>query len=254
MTSRGSRAAVLFGGTSQIGQALIRELVAPGTSSCVVLAGRPSERRAAAAAGLRSDYVVSELDWDARQLRDPVTVMDESAARCNGPLDLVVLAAGTLPTAVPDFVDRSSAAELRDALLVNSVAPSSMLVAAVRHLAHLGGGRIVVLSSAAAVRPRAQILTYSLAKQSLDAMARQLQASARKLGVDVHVVRPGHVHTQLTRGLPVPPLARSSEAVARDVSIGIARGRRVIWSPRAMPLVMGALRCVPPALLPARLR
>ncbi len=249
-----SSTAVLFGATSQIGLAVVRELVVRSADSRVVLAGRPSEHRQSVADALRADHGVSELDWDAYRLDDPVEVMEQAAARAGRSLDLVVLAAGTLPPGLPDLADGAAARDLQDSWLVNAVAPTTLLVAAVQHLARVGGGQVVVISSAAAVRPRRQILTYSLAKQATDALALQLVEPARAQGVDVHVVRPGHVRTRMTMGLPVPPLARTSEQVARDVVTGVARGHRVVWSPAAMRPVMGVLRLTPRMLLPRSLR
>ncbi|MGN6301139.1 MAG: SDR family NAD(P)-dependent oxidoreductase [Angustibacter sp.] len=249
-----STTAVVFGATSQIGTDVVRELVAPGARSRLVLAGRPGPRRAAAAEALRADYSVSELNWDALDLEDPVAVVEGAASRAGRPVDLVVIAAGTLPLGGPDLAERSAAADLRDAWSVNAVAPAALLVAAVQHLASGGGGRVVLLSSAAAVRPRRQLMTYALAKQSVDSLARSLRRRARADGVEIHVVRPGHVLTRMTEGLAVPPLARTSAQVARDVAAGVARGRQVIWSPPAMQPVMGVLRAVPRPLLPRSLR
>ncbi|HEX2894444.1 MAG TPA: SDR family NAD(P)-dependent oxidoreductase [Marmoricola sp.] len=249
-----SSTAVLFGATSQIGIDVVRELVVPGVRSRLVLAGRSGAHRAAAAEELREDYTVSELDWDALDLEDATWVMDQAAGRAGRPVDLVVIAVGTLPPGLPDLTQRSAAAELRDALSVNAVAPATLLVAAVQRLASDGGGQVVLLSSASAVRPRRQILTYALAKQSADAMARHVQPAARALGVDIHVVRPGHVLTPMTQGLPVPPLARTSAQVARDVATGVAHRRGVIWSPAVMRSVVWGLRLVPRSLLPGSLR
>lgn len=246
--------ALLFGATSQIGVDVVRGLVVGSPEHRIVLAGRPSSRRGRVADELGGEYGVSELDWDAYRLDDAAEVLREATALAGRRLDLVVLAAGTLPPGGPDLTDAEAAHDLRDSWLVNVVAPTTLLVAAVQHLARSGGGRVVVLSSAAAVRPRREILTYSLAKQATDALAVHLVEPARAQGVDVHLVRPGHVLTRMTEGRPVPPLARTSGQVARDVSNGVARGRHVIWSPPAMRLVMGALSVVPRTLLPRSLR
>lgn len=254
MTRSPSTTAVLFGATSEIGTDVVRALVAPGQHHRLVLAGRPTPRRADAAETLRSDYAVNELDWDARDPLDPAAVMKQAVARAGRLVDLVVLAAGTLPLGGPDLTEAAAAADLRDAWTVNAVAPAALLVAAVQQLAADGGGRVVLLSSASAVRPRRELMTYALAKQSADALARAVAPQARAQGVDVHVVRPGHVLTRLTAGLPRAPLARTSAQVAHDVAAGVARGRQVIWSPPAMQPVMAALRVLPRPLLPRSLR
>jgi decaprenylphospho-beta-D-erythro-pentofuranosid-2-ulose 2-reductase len=62
-------------------------------------------------------------------------------------------------------------------------------------------------------------------------------------------VRPGFVHTRMTRGLPPAPLATNAEAVAEVVVRGLARGAHTVWAPGALRWVMLAVRLLPRALM-----
>jgi decaprenylphospho-beta-D-erythro-pentofuranosid-2-ulose 2-reductase len=245
------RAVLLLGGSSDIGQAILDRLL-PAGGAHVVLVGRASTRRAQCAARLSRTHSVTALDWSATDGSDPNELMRRAAQACGRPLDLVVVAVGTLAGQTP-LVGSVHGVEVAARVhQVNFQAPAGVVLAAVQHLTG-GGGRVVVLSSASAVRPRVSLATYSVAKQALDSLSRLADREAPR-GVRVHVVRPGHVRTCLTLGLPEPPLTQRPDQVADNVARGIAADHQVIWSPRAMRVVMGALRVTPRRLLPSSMR
>ena len=62
------------------------------------------------------------------------------------------------------------------------------------------------------------------------------------------VVRPGHVRTRMTAGLPEPPLTTTPEAVAEAILGGLRRGVATVWVPPMMQVAMLGLRVLPRAL------
>jgi decaprenylphospho-beta-D-erythro-pentofuranosid-2-ulose 2-reductase len=248
MPTRPVRAALLVGGSSDIGAAILTRLL-PAAGADVVLAGRPSSRRRVVAGRLAGSHRVHELDWDAYAGSDPVALLVGSARLCGRPLDLVVIAVGALDGPAPDVRVQQAPRTLERCLTVNLIAPAAVMVAAVHHLAE-GGGRLVVITSASATRPRRAIAGYSAAKQALDQLTRMVAATSGDGDLQVHVVRPGHVRTAMTRGLPEPPLTRDPDQVADDVARGVVSGRQVIWSPRVMGIAMAVLRSLPRPLVP----
>jgi decaprenylphospho-beta-D-erythro-pentofuranosid-2-ulose 2-reductase len=58
-------------------------------------------------------------------------------------------------------------------------------------------------------------------------------------------VRPGFVHTRMTRDLPAAPLASTPEAVARAVQAGLDSGSQTIWVPGALRWLMLVIRHIP---------
>ena len=59
------------------------------------------------------------------------------------------------------------------------------------------------------------------------------------------VVRPGFVHTRMTRDMPSAPMATTPERVAHDLVRGLEKGAEVVWSPPPLRWVMSGLRHVP---------
>jgi decaprenylphospho-beta-D-erythro-pentofuranosid-2-ulose 2-reductase len=232
--------ALLVGGSSEIGLAVLKEILGPPPRR-VVLAGRPSGELWTNAEELREyGYYVTTAQYDAALDADEIDgLLGHLTAEDD--LDLAVVAVGTM-----------SEKTFTDGLVVNGVAVALLVRALVRRLR--SPGQLVLLSSAAAARPRRSIAAYSLGKQLADSTALLLAPEAAAAGVRVLVVRPGFVRTRMTADLPRPPLATTPEKVARRVARAL-RGRRVIvWAPASMAVVVRVLRLLPSRLLPTSLR
>ena len=92
-----------------------------------------------------------------------------------------------------------------------------------------GQRRVVVLSSSGRLLPRAGQAAYASAKAGLDWFARGLALELYGSGVDVTIVRPGFVHSPMTRGLAPAPYATTrttSHATSSAASRGV--GGRVV--------------------------
>ena len=107
---------------------------------------------------------------------------------------------------------------------------------------------LVVLSSVAAERPRANNAIYGAAKAGLDALAQGVADQVAGSGVRVLVVRPGFVATRMTAGLKPAPLATTPEAVAEATVRALAGRAQTIWVPRALRAIFAVLRHLPRAL------
>jgi decaprenylphospho-beta-D-erythro-pentofuranosid-2-ulose 2-reductase len=64
----------------------------------------------------------------------------------------------------------------------------------------------------------------------------------------VVVVRPGFVRSKMTTGLEAAPLATSPEKVAAAVAKGLRSGKRTIWVPGLLRIVMSVFRHLPGAV------
>jgi len=228
---------VLFGGASEIGQAILAALRLPGDAE-VILAGRDEERMAAAARSLPCR--VRTLHYDAVAVSTHQAVVGEAFAA--GPVDLVIAAAGIL--AAQDTLDHDP---MRAARLVetNFTGHVTTLLAAAARLRAQGHGTIVVLSSVAAIRPRRFNYVYGAAKAGLDAFARGLADALHGSGVRVMLVRPGFVTGRMTRDMPPAPLPTTPDQVGRAVAAGLAGRAAVVWVPRPLGVLAAALRLVP---------
>lgn len=232
---------VLLGGTSDIGQAIVRELLSPAVST-IVLCCRDVAAGERAADGLRSDGVT--VDVRAFDATDPAAhgPLFEAMAADHGDLDVVVHAAALLGDEAMATTDPVAAFELAQ---VNFSGAVSALVAAGNVLRRQGHGAIVVLSSVAGERVRAANPTYGATKAGLDGFAQGFGDRLAADGVHVLVVRPGFVTTSMTEGLPARPLSTTPEAVAAITVKALRSRRRMVWAPAPMRPVFAIFRHLP---------
>jgi len=132
-----------------------------------------------------------------------------------------------------------------EVLEVNLVGAGSLLLEVAARMRDAGGGEVVVLSSVAAERPRRSNAVYGASKAGLDALARGLGDDLEEQGVRVLVVRPGFVHTRMTRGLAPAPLSTTPQVVARGVLAGLDGGAQTIWVPHTLRWLMLVMRHLP---------
>jgi decaprenylphospho-beta-D-erythro-pentofuranosid-2-ulose 2-reductase len=229
--------ALLIGGTSEIGLAILAALkLQPDTE--VLLAGRDAERMRAAAASLPSAARLLSYEATDPEAYAPLV----RAAFADGPVDLVISAVGVLIPQDRLDADPRQAGSLLDANLTSHV---TALLAVAAELRKAGRGTIVILSSVAAVRPRRANFVYGAAKAGLDAFGCGLADSLHGSGVRVLLVRPGFVRGRMTAGMTPSPLSSTPEQVGAAVAAALARPSGVVWVPPAMRVLAGLIRLVP---------
>lgn len=231
---------LLLGGTSDIGLAVVRRLVARHPAR-VVLAARPSPRRDEAVAALAGQgHDVTALDFDAEDVAAHPDVV--GAAFADGDVDVAVVAFGVLGDQEQAWQDHEAAVRL---LQVNTTAAVSVGVLLAGRMRAQGHGTVVALSSVAGERARRSNFVYGASKAGMDAFYTGLREALRPDGVRVVVVRPGFVRSAMTRGLDPAPLATDPDAVAALTVDALQRGRETVWAPGPLRWVMSALRHVP---------
>lgn len=231
---------LLLGGTSDIALA-IAEQYAAAQPLRVVLAARPTERRAAAAKRLaEAGNAVTEVDFDANDTASHPGMIAEAFA--DGDIDVSVVAFGLLGDAEQAWQDHALAVELAH---VNYTAAVSVGVALAEKLKAQGHGSVIALSSVAGERVRRSNFVYGSTKAGFDGFYLGLGEALRPHGVRVTVVRPGFVRTKMTEGLDDAPLAVTAEQVAEIAVTAARKGKDLVWAPAPFRLVMSALRHVP---------
>ncbi len=233
---------LVLGGTSEIALATVRRL-ARDRCRRVVLAVRDTEAAAPVAEALRADGLdeVHLIAFDARDPHTHAAVIDEAVGLL-GDLDLVLSAFGVLGDQAAFDADPATAAE---AVSVNLAGAVSSGLAAANRLREQGHGTLVVMSSVAGERVRAENLVYGATKAGLDGFAQGLGDALQGTGARVMVVRPGFVHTRMTEGLDAAPFSTTSEAVADEIAKGLARGSDVVWAPPILRYVFSTMRHLP---------
>ncbi|MDN3295955.1 decaprenylphospho-beta-D-erythro-pentofuranosid-2-ulose 2-reductase [Streptomyces ficellus] len=233
---------LVLGGTSEIGLATARRLIARRTRT-VWLAGRPSpalESAAASLRGLRADVTVRTVPFDALD----TAAHEEALGKVftEGDIDMVLLAFGVLGDQARDEAAPAAAVLVAQTNYTGAVSAGLVCGNALQAQGH---GSLVVLSSAAAERARRANFLYGSSKAGLDAFAQGLGDALHGTGVHVMVVRPGFVRTRMTAGLADAPLATTPEAVAFAIEQGLRRRAETVWVPGALRVVMSVLRHTP---------
>ena len=232
---------VLLGGTSDIGLAIVRQLLNP-TTRTVVLACRDIERGERAAAGLRHDSLA--VDVVAFEATDPALHVElvRSLAHEHGDIDVAIVAFGLLGDGAVTSVDATAAADLAQ---VNFTGVVSSTIAVANQMRQQGHGSIVMLSSVAGERVRRANPVYGATKAGIDGFAQGLGDALAEDGVHMLVVRPGFVTSRMTAGLKAAPFATTPEKVADATVTGLRAKRRVVWVPGTLRYVFSVLRHMP---------
>jgi decaprenylphospho-beta-D-erythro-pentofuranosid-2-ulose 2-reductase len=237
---------VVLGGSSDIARAIVRKLCAARTNT-VVLAGRNQALLDEAAREAR-DFgasTTSTVLFDAEDPSNAARVVDECLEHVGQPVDLVIIAVGLLGNQSAMENDAAAATRM---LTVNVTWPVAALTHLRARLVAQGHGRILVISSVAAVRVRRTQYLYGGAKAGLDRLCQGVADSLEGTGVSLQLLRPGFVRSKMTTGQKEIPFTTGVNEVADNTLRGLASGERVIWSPPLLRYVFFVLRHLPAAL------
>lgn len=237
---------VLFGGTSEIGQAIIGRLVQPGVAS-VSLVCRDVDGGSSFAevlGGRFEDLSVNVVRFDAADHASMASIVDEVSADGRD-IDVAVVAQGVLAEGADYFAHPEKVDEV---LSVNTTASISLLYALASRMRRQGYGRIVLLSSVAGVRVRKGNPVYGASKTAVDSLAIALDHELEGTGVSILVVRPGFVESKMTRGMKKAPFSATPDAVARIVVDSVNGNRTVVYAPSILQYVFGVFRLLPQAV------
>jgi NAD(P)-dependent dehydrogenase (short-subunit alcohol dehydrogenase family) len=124
------------------------------------------------------------------------------------------------------YEDLSNRAALEQSLAVNLYGPYAVTQAFLPLLTRSRGAIVNVLSLAAIAAVPFDP-AYSISKAAAFSLAQSLRALLARQGVNVHVVLPGPVDTDMARGLEVPKV--SPESVARRIFDGVEKGEEEIF-------------------------
>jgi decaprenylphospho-beta-D-erythro-pentofuranosid-2-ulose 2-reductase len=234
---------VLFGGTSEIGQAVLQRIVQPGVAR-LVLVSRDIE----AASAVSNALVESHPDLDVHHVRfdasDAVAMPHVVAevAEAIGDIDVAIIAQGVLNEGADYFADPSLLVSVAD---VNFTATMTLMYALAGRMRAQGYGKIVLLSSVAGERVRRGNPVYGATKAGIDGFALALDHELSGSGASVLVVRPGFVTTKMTTGMKKAPFSTDADSVAKVVERGINSNKVVVWAPSILQWLFLVLKNLP---------
>ena len=187
------QAALVIGGSSGIGLAVARGLLAGGGR--VVIAARDAHRLAHVASALGQEYSGGRIDWLAGDVatRGEADRVVEDALRRLGRLDILITTAARNYTAP---ISEARDADIEAVFRTNALGPLYAARAAARVFGP-DGGRIITLSATAARRGRPGRAVYAACKGAVEAMTRVLAVELAPRGITVNCVAPGLTDTPM---------------------------------------------------------
>ena len=187
------RVAIVTGAGQGIGEAIAETLARNGDAVALV-------DRDGAAAKRVTDKIVAD-GGKAIAVRCDVCVVDEVEAAVTavsnelGSPNILVNNAGVTRD---NLVFRMADADWADVIATHLTGSFNFARAVQRHMVAQKYGKIVFISSRAALGNRGQV-NYSAAKAGMQGMAKTLAIELGQFGVNVNVVAPGHITTDMTR-------------------------------------------------------
>ncbi|KVQ62995.1 SDR family NAD(P)-dependent oxidoreductase [Burkholderia territorii] len=193
MNRFGNRAAVVTGGGSGIGEAVVRGLFAEGASVVVVDANEGGATRVANSLGDPQRAYAVGLDVTDRTRVDQV--MSEAAERF-GKIDILVNCAGIRGVGSVMEVDPEQWRRVHAVNLEGSLYPSQAFARLV--VKNGNPGAIVNTSSMAGIMGIPNRASYVSSKHAIVGMTREMAMEAGPLGIRVNAVAPGMIRTPMT--------------------------------------------------------
>lgn len=233
----------LFGASSEIGQAVVRELMQIGVAN-VVLAVRDESNVAQFKNEIHGTYPgvnISVREFDANDFASHERLVTGIASEL-GDIDLAVVAFGVLGGEPCESLLPVDAVQVAQ---VNYTGTVSLLGALAGQMQRQNHGKIAFLSSVAGERVRRGNPVYGSSKAGADAFAQGLSDRLQGSGVSLLIVRPGFVASKMTAHLKPAPFATTPGAVAVATAKGLKGGKRIIWVPGLLRVVFSVFRHLP---------
>ncbi|MEY3805211.1 MAG: hypothetical protein RIR69_23 [Actinomycetota bacterium] len=237
---------VLCGGTSDIGVAILNEIVQPGVAR-VVLVSRDVERAQQATESVSEKYPDVDffhIRWDGADAESMPHVVQEIVAVA-GDIDVAIVAQGLLNEGRDYYANPADLIEMAN---VNFTGTMTLLYALAAQMRSQGYGKIVLLSSVAGERVRRANAAYGATKAGIDGFALALDHDLAETGVSILVVRPGFVETKMTAGMKKAPFSTDAHTVARATARALSGNAKIIWVPGVLRWMFLVLKNLPLAV------
>jgi NAD(P)-dependent dehydrogenase (short-subunit alcohol dehydrogenase family) len=251
------RVAIVTGGGSGIGAALVRALAARGTAVVIADIDETAAKRVAddvAAGGGDASTVVLDVRDSAA-----VSEMVHNVAAERGALDFIFNNAGI---AIGGLVEELTLDHWDRVIDVNIRGVVHGVHAAYPLMLRQGHGHIINTASLAGLVPGPSLAPYAAAKHAVVGLSLSLRAEGASRGVRVSAVCPGFVDTpllgkvnpdlpQTEAGAHAAELARrlgklyQADPLAQDVLRGVERNKALIVAPRSARVASRMTRYAP---------
>ncbi len=226
------RVAIVTGGGTGIGAAVVRRLAARGVSCVVNYAHSRDEAEALAAeVGERSIAVQADVSDDAG-----CRALATAAGDAFGRIDFLVNNAGTTKYADHEDLDALEVDDFLSLYRLNAVGPFQMIRACAPMLRESGMGAVVNTASVAGVFGIGSSVAYAMSKGALVTMTKSL-ARVLAPAIRINAVAPGYVGTGwFEKRLGTEAFERLNARIAAATPMAMAAGAEDIAGPIVMLL------------------
>lgn len=198
--------AIVIGASSGIGAEIVRQLASGG---CRVAAIARREYRLSALAAEYPERILA-FSHDVSNFGEAPELFQRATGELGG-LDLIVYAAGIMPSIGPDEFDFETDHRI---FAVNLLGAMSWLDLAATRFHATRRGSIVAIGSVAGDRGRIGHPAYCASKAALATYMESLRNRLHRCGVSVSTIKPGPTRTEMTAHLDLPGMM-DPRAVAR---------------------------------------
>jgi dehydrogenase/reductase SDR family protein 7B len=246
------KTAWITGGSSGIGAALAREWSARGAR--IILSGRDEARLGEVARTLATESLV--LPFDVRDDKAMLAATDKATNWGSG-VDIFVANAGVSQRSAAVDTDISV---YREIIAIDLTAQIAATQALLPHFTARGSGHFLFISSIAGKVGVPMRTAYCAAKFGLAGYADALRGELSQSGVQVHVIYPGSIATDVSRNALTADGSKrgrsdsviengiAPDQAARRMIDAVAAGEREIIVAEGVELAMGEARRTPDQL------
>jgi len=163
-----------------------------------------------------------------------------------GPIDLLIANAGVSTRARPEELDSR---EVERVMKINFLGAVTATEGVLPGMLERGRGQVVVVSSLASFQGLVLHGSYCASKAAMNGFFESLRLDVAKRGVDVTIITPGFVKTEMTAQSPYPMPFLMELDPALDIMVrGIKRKRKLVKFPMPLSTVTWWLRILPRGL------
>jgi len=201
------------------------------------------------------DEIVSEIKARngqaiavAADVRDPQAVR-QAADRFRaelGPIDVMIANAGI---GTSNHAAQLQPEQVAEVMNINVLGAVNSVAAVVPEMVERGSGRLVAIASLAGYRGLAKSAAYCASKAALSSFFESLRIDLRNTGVEVTIIYPGFIKTDLTAGreAKMPYLMELDDAVKKMVT-AIEKGKKSYAFPWQLATIVRSSLIMPPGM------
>jgi short-subunit dehydrogenase len=226
------KSVLITGASSGIGAALAIELARFGAKTAL-FARRRNRLEEVANKVREAGGVALIVEGDVADL-DSTKEAHARIVDAHGPIDVAFLNAGLGDSF---RLAKFSSERIRKVMDVNFYGVVNWLELLLSPMLERQRGTLVGVSSLAGHRGNPFSHGYSASKAAVSTLMESVRLEAKPAGVNVSIVEPGFVHTEMTARLKFKPFAIDSDKAARIIASEVAAGREMIrfpWPTAAM--------------------